>query len=339
MPHYLNNDDEFYEWLVNIHKLEFQKKSVLILGSGKIADQYAFALNKMKINDITVISRTGSENRNIRRSSGIKILSGGFEKHLPNLEKKDLVIVALPTEMLLPAAEMALKYGQTNILVEKPGSLYSKDLRSFEKIVKSQKIRIAYNRLLYPNFHKLKQLILKDGGISSIKFTFTEWIDNINFPSYARETLQHWGIQNSLHVISMVIDLIGDLKQISAYQFGKLEWHPSGSCFVGWGLSENNIPFSYHADWQSGDRWSIEIFTKQNSYKLVPLEDLFICPKGSTNFKKIEFETAFPEVKQGISEEIAIMLTENDDKLPFVTLSKAAKFNDIANKIFGYKFK
>lgn len=335
MSYNLNNK-EFYEWLVNINKLEFKKKSVLILGSGKIADQYVLALNKMKINDITVISRTGSENKNIRRSSGIKILSGGYEKHLPNLGKKDLVIVALPTEMLIPASEMALKCGQSNILIEKPGSLYSEDLRSFEKMVKSQKVRIAYNRLLYPNFHKLKQLILKDDGISSIKFTFTEWIDEINFSSYTHETLHHWGIQNSLHVISMVIDLIGDLKQMSAYQFGKLEWHPSGSCFVGCGISENDIPFSYHADWKSGDRWGIEILTKKNSYKLVPLENLFVCSKGLTDFKKIEFKTAFPEVKQGISEEIAIMLTENDNTLPFVTLANAAKFNDVAKKIFAY---
>ena len=47
--------EELYEWLTNIDKLDFSDKSILILGSGKIADQYVFALQKMNVKNITVI--------------------------------------------------------------------------------------------------------------------------------------------------------------------------------------------------------------------------------------------------------------------------------------------
>ena len=330
--------EELYEWLTNIDKLDFSDKSILILGSGKIADQYVFALQKMNVKNITVISRKGLENDHIKNSLGVKILDGGFEKHLPNFKKQDLVIVALPTESLLTAAEMALEFGQTNILIEKPGVLLPEKLDLLEKFEKNATIRIGYNRLLYPNFHKLKQLIDNDGGILSVKFTFTEWIDMIDFSNYDDQTLKFWGIQNSLHVISMVLDLIGDFKQLSSFKNGKLNWHPSGSCFVGSGISEQNIPFSYHADWESGDRWGMEIFTKKNSYKLIPLEELYQCPKNSQTYNLIPFKKAYAETKQGLSEEIALMLSQNLDTTSFVTISKAKKFIKTAQKIFGYTY-
>ena len=78
-------------------------------------------------------------------------------------------------------------------------------------------------------------------------FLHTEYRSSANFcilTGYSR-----WGISNSLHVISMAMELIGMPKDISIHQFGKLDWYPSGSVFVGNGISRNDMPFSYHADW------------------------------------------------------------------------------------------
>jgi len=326
---------ENYEWLKNIEKFNFASKKVLIIGGGEIAKQYALAFLKFHISDITIIVKTGDSISNFCIEKNLKLLKGGFEIHLSNLKKMDLVIIATPIPILINATQLCIDNGQDNILIEKPGSLYSKELLSLSKTCKDKKIRVGYNRLVYPNLHKLKKLINSEGGVTSCRFTFTEWLDRIEFEKDELIVHQRWGIGNSLHVISMAFDIIGLPKEITSIQSGKIDWHDSGSQFIGCGTSENNIPFTYHADWGSGGRWGIEIFTKENSYILIPLEELYVCKKFTGTVVPVEFDVAFPDVKLGIPEEIAIML-DNTSGLDLVTLEYAAKLNEITEKIMGY---
>ena len=325
-----------YDLLANISSLKFKDKSVVIIGAGWMARQYAAALSRMKIKNVTIISKSKDSLTELCREFGFQLLVGGYEKHIPRMRHMDLVIVATPIHQLLPAAVLAVRHGQQNILIEKPGSLYHEELISKAKNLKKAKVRVAYNRLLYPNFHKLKQLVEGDGGITSCKFTFTEWIHTIDFAKESRDVYSRWGIANSLHVIATAFDLIGMPKEISAYQRGSLDWHPSGSVFVGSGMTETDIPFSYHADWNSAGRWGIEVMTKWDSYLLMPLEDLHVCKKGSNNWDKVPFDVSFPDVKHGVAEELAVML-DDSLALDLVSLEKAAAFNKVAEKIFGYK--
>ena len=156
----------------------------------------------------------------------------------------------------------------------------------------------VYNRLVYPNLWKLKELVQSEGVITSCRYTFTELVHTINFNNNRNDVYERWGISNSLHIISMAHDLIGLPKKIDPYQFGKLKWHPSGDRFVGAGVTQENIPFSYHADWSSAGRWGIEIMTPQNAYRLIPLEQLYRCKKGAFDWELVETTTVFPGVKQ-----------------------------------------
>ncbi|MFX0135959.1 MAG: Gfo/Idh/MocA family oxidoreductase [Candidatus Hodarchaeota archaeon] len=327
-----------YNWLVNINSLKFNEKSILLIGAGVMGEQFGHALSRMNITNVTVLSRTEQKTNNLCKKFNFHPLSGGYKKHLASLEKKDLVIIALPIELLLPATIATIEAGQTNILIEKPGSLYSKQLAALTEKVTHQTIRIAYNRIVYPNFYKLKEIAEKEGGIISCRYTFTEWIHTLDFSIYSTETLRRWGIANSLHVINMAHELIGLPKEIFSTQLRGLEWHPSGSVFVGSGISENKILFSYHADWNSAGRWGIEIMTYENAYRLIPLEDLYVCPKGSVKWEKVSFDSAYPNVKQGIAEEISVMLTEEAlEKPELISLEKATAYTQLAEKIFGYK--
>jgi len=135
----------------------------------------------------------------------------------------------------------------------------------------------------------------------------------------------------------MALELIGMPREIFPHQYSQLEWHPTGSIFVGTGITERDIPFSYHADWGSGGRWGIEVNTAENSYQLIPLEDLFACPRDTGTWKKINFKKSFPEIKQGIAEEVAVMLEGSKkyhNMLP--DLEKTSKYNKLAENIFGY---
>ncbi len=328
--------DQSYTWLTKINELNLQKKSVLIIGSGYITEQYIHSLLKFKISDITIITKTGNSIQKLCASNNIKLLTGGFEK-INYTKKHDLVIIATPISLLIPATEFALDIGNENILIEKPGSLYYEELIKLSKKNKTKRIRVAYNRLVYTNFYKLKSLIEKEGGITSCRFTFTEWLDRIDFTKYPKEEYTFWGISNSLHVITMAMELIGMPKKLSVHKRGTLKWHKSGSIFVGNGVSIKNTPFSFHADWGSGGRWGIEIMTKESLYELIPLEELYVTPKYSTKRDKVQFKPAFSDTKPGISEEIALMFNPKMEKnIPLMTLSKSAKYNKLAEKIFGY---
>jgi len=65
---------------------------------------------------------------------------------------------------------------------------------------------------------------------------------------------------------------------------------------------------------------------------------LYICHKDSFEWGKIPFKIAYPKVKQGVAEEISLMLEEEiEEKIPLITLEKAAVFNQVAEKILGYE--
>ncbi len=336
MSNYMKKMNGICDWLANFENLNFSNKSSLIIGGGEISKHHILALTKLGVTDITVISDKGKNISTFCKREKIKLLIGGFKKNLANIEKKDLTIIATPIPEILSATKIATECDQTNILIEKPGSLFSKELEHASKSLSKFQIRVGFNRLVYPNFYKLKNLCEKEGGITSCRFTFTERISKIDFKKMS-DVYKRWGISNSLHPISMAFELIGLPKKIHTQQFGNLKWHPTGSVFVGYGLSKRGIPFSYHADWGSGGRWGIEVNTSKNSYQLIPLEDLFVCKKDTGVWNQVKFEKSFSDIKQGIAEEIAIML--DDDKkyinlLP--SLKKTSEYLKTAETIFGY---
>jgi hypothetical protein len=135
----------------------------------------------------------------------------------------------------------------------------------------------------------------------------------------------------------MAHELIGTPKSISTYRSGSLPWHPTGKKFVGAGITKKDIPFSYHADWGSAGRWGIEIMTPQNAYRLIPLEKLFRCPKGSVIWEEVEITQAYAHIKEGIAEQIAVMFQEElEMDIPLMKLNDATYFLKLAEDIFGY---
>jgi len=328
-----------FEKLIGINKLDFKGKKILIIGAGWMARQYCQALTIMGIKDVAVVARKKKSSERCCDEFGYSPLHGGYKKALPKLDNYDLVIVATPIHELKSAAMFATTSGNKNILVEKPGALYSSELNNWAKEIAHSdiKIRIAYNRHTYPNLWRLKELIKYEGSITSCHYTFTEWIHTINFNNNRPNVYERWGISNSLHVIQMAHNLIGMPKKISTYQHGSLPWHKSGVQFAGAGITNKNIIFSYHADWDSAGRWGIEIMTPKNTYRLIPLEKLYKCSKGSINWESLEVTCAYPKVKYGVAEEIAVMLEPELEKfIPMVTIKQASLFTRLAENIFNY---
>jgi predicted dehydrogenase len=318
----------------------FKQKKVAILGAGFMAKEYFKALSAFGIKDVLVVSRTERSAEEWKTNFGSECISGGFlgDNGLDR-ERYDLVIVATPVHVLKVAAEHAVKREQGNVLVEKPGSLYSSDLEEWARVLdrNEARVRIAFNRLTYPSFLQLKDIVEEEGGITSCRYMFTEWLHTINFKNNIEDVYRRWGIANSLHVISMAHALIGMPKTMTTYRSGKLDWHPVGERFSGSGVTDRDVLFSYHADWNSAGRWGVEIMTRKNAYRLIPLEKLFRCSKGSVNWEPVGFETAFPGIKEGVAEEVAVMLdAELETVVPLIGPAAAGDFVKLAESIFGY---
>ena len=73
----------------------------------------------------------------------------------------------------------------------------------------------------------------------------------------------------------------GKPNEICSFTNGNLDWHPSASVFSGAGKSDKNALFSYHANWESAGRWSVEVLTKEHRLILRPMEKLQIQKRGT----------------------------------------------------------
>ena len=134
--------------------------------------------------------------------------------------------------------------------------------------------------------------------------------------------------------------MAGFPKIINSYVEGKnlIKWHPSGSIFVGSGISEKNISFSYNTNWNSAGRWAIEVSTNKHRFYLKPIEKLFKQKKGEINLSEIDINEKNDkyeiEFKPGIHDLILCYLKNDFSK--FLNLKDQMFHINLYNKIGGY---
>ena len=102
MSNYINQHENSYDLLSNINSLDFQKKSVLILGAGWMGKQYAIALSEMNIKDVTIVSRSKEKVVEICDEFGYSPIYGNTNEILRKIQEKDLTIISTPIESLIP---------------------------------------------------------------------------------------------------------------------------------------------------------------------------------------------------------------------------------------------
>lgn len=301
--------------------------------------QFLKALQALGIRDITICTRSPESLRTIEGLDKITLLSGGYDAIVKTTHAKDLAIIATPIHTLMPAANHLAELGFKKLLIEKPVALCSQAMLNLSEKVDSLGVEtfVGLNRACYPVLQDALYLSELDGGITSCFYTFDELISQDWFTYYSKETLNRWGIANSMHLISMVHRLIGMPSRINTHISGSLPWHPTGSVFAGDGVSEKNIPFTYHSDWNSAGRWEIQTHTSQAMYKLGPLENLFKRQFSDEPWKEIKTSPPNDDIKSGIVEQIsAILNTDLTDIIRPISLSEATTLTKWAEKIFGY---
>lgn len=306
---------------------------ILLIGAGFIAAEYIKALYAMGYHDIHVLSRRQESADKLASEYCLAKAFGGGEQTLVSIASSyNAFIVAAPIESLSIYAELLAKLNVTNVLLEKPAFLASSHLAEFYQAYPAWDAVVALNRLYYPSVQKMREIIAEE-GVTSVDFSFTEWLHRINPADYTPLAMKRWGLSNCIHVVSTVFDLIGLPAQMDVSQHGKdfVEWHPSGSIFTGHGTSERGVPFSYHSDWQSAGRWWINIRTPKGSYELCPMEGINFTANCSVQ-KQILMEPWNKPIKCGFMPMLEAWLYGK----PLMKLSQLLLHKQAIEKIFGY---
>lgn len=309
----------------------------LLIGAGNMAKEYCRVLKKLNI-DTLVISRGEEKARMLGNYFGIKAISGGINraKELIDLSSYDMAIVATNVQSLKHVVLQLIDEGISKILIEKPGCFYG-EIDDLVKTANERKSRlyVAYNRRFYSSVHKLRECIKKDGGLKSFSFDFTEWGHKIAELNKSQKELEEWLLLNSSHVIDLAFYLGGYPAEMTTYTGGESKWHAGTSIFVGAGISEKGIPFSYHSNWESAGRWGVECFTDKGKYYLRPLETLKFQNKGELSAHDVIIDDIKDrEFKAGMYEMVyAFVNNESDERL--VSIIDQKKHIEVFKQIDG----
>lgn len=285
-------------------------KKLLVIGAGGMAKSYNDVLQHFDV-DYEFVCRSEASSQAFFEATGIRPISGGLTHYLAG-HNPDYAIVATGVEQLANMTSLLLDSGVKNILIEKPGALYSSQLSNLQKKAKEQgaEVYIAYNRRFYASVEALVNHIADDGGLQSIHFDFTEWADRIAPLEKGEGVKENWVLSNSTHVIDLAFYLAGKPSSMSSFVDGGFDWHLTANRFVGSGITENNVLFSYRADWDSQGRWGITAYTKHHSYALCPLEGLTRISRNSVAIEQMDIDdTMDKKFKPGLYRQVEHFLT------------------------------
>ena len=310
--------------------------SLWLIGAGVMAQDYAKVIKDLNVN-FRVIGRTQKTALAFEKATG-KSVNIGLEELLKKEAPPADAIVAVSIEQLVATTETLIKAGTKRILVEKPGCLNLREIENLNKIATDfeAKVLIGYNRRFYSSVEKAREIITEDGGLQSCIFEFTEWAHEIIELSKAKGVKEHWVLGNSSHVIDLVFHLIGKPRDWDFWHSGTIDWHPSSSKFVGAGISDRNILFSYHANWQAPGRWAIELLTNRNRLILRPMEHLKLTKLGSLSEDVVNIDNKIDlDYKPGLYKQTEKFL-DQDYKL-FCSLSQQVENIKIYYRMAGYE--
>lgn len=249
-----------------------------------MAVEYAKVM-KAQDRSFTVIGRGKASALTFEENTGVPVIVGGLEEAIAagKAAKVNSAIVSVGVEALYPTSMALLSHGVKRLLIEKPGLLHPHQIDSLQNAARSveAEVYIAYNRRFLSSVRRAQEIIESDGGVTSFTFDFTEWSHEIASLPKAPGVKERWLLGNSSHVLDLAFYLGGRPRYMSTTRTGKIEWHPAGSVFVGSGITIDDVPFSYHANWNAPGRWSLEFCTKNHKLIFRPLEKLNIMRKGS----------------------------------------------------------
>lgn len=308
----------------------------LLVGAGPMAISYAHVLRDLQI-PFHVSGRGPESAARFAEQTSVTPKTGGLDAYLKSHPEPETAIVATGVENLFSSTRDLLQAGVRRVLVEKPGSLTLSELHELIQLAdyRQAEVLVAYNRRYYASVARAREIIEEDGGLRAVYFEFTEWSHVVGPLSKAPGVKGHWFLANSTHVVDLFLALAGRPREWEAFRAGGSSWHPSATRFVGAGVTERDILFSYVADWEAPGRWGLELLTSKTRIFLRPMEEIAVQKLGSVAISPVELDDQTDKTyKPGLLRQVKAFL-EGDDTLACTLQDQEANF--IAyNRMAGY---
>jgi len=284
------------------------KSTILLVGSGPMAIEYAKTFKSLGITPVTV-GRGKASAEKFTAKTGLSVILGGIDAWLAYAGNQlpERAVVAVGEKWIGATAKALLGRGLRHLLLEKPGGHDADDIRSvYAKAGEvGASVYIGYNRRFYASVEAAKKIITGDGGVTSFNFEFTEWGHVISSMEKEEGVKEQWFLSNSTHVIDLAFYLGGAPTDISSYSSGGVAWHPTASVFAGAGKCASGAIFSYQANWESPGRWGVEILTRKHRLIFRPLEKLQIQKIGSAAIEMLEIDDSLDkDFKPGLYKQV-----------------------------------
>jgi predicted dehydrogenase len=263
-----------------------------------------------------VVTRGASKGAAFAKETGVKPEIGGLDRWLKSNPAPETAIVAVGAEALAKSALALIAAGTRRLLVEKPAGLTLAEIRAVDAAARRRraKVFVAYNRRFFASAAEARRLIAEDGGPLSFHFEFTEWAEKVAASPAAPAVKRSWVLANSSHPIDLAFFLGGMPKSLSATTAGSLPWHPKAAVFAGSGATARKVPFSYHANWLSPGRWSVEVMTARRRLFLRPLEQLAVQNHGELAASPVALDDRDDRLfKPGLRGQVRAFLSNGHD--------------------------
>ena len=221
---------------------------------------------------------------------------------------------------------MLLKSSPANILIEKPVTLFSSDLKKISPQEFNKRVYVAFNRRMFSSVIEAKKNLIEE-NILSIKITLNEFKDRIRGHKIE---VERWGICNTIHMFDLAFHLFG-----TPSNYKIIRKKIGGDDIILLFSTFNGIPYIF--SYGGGGNWSIEAITSENKFLLNPIETLQIQKKGEmkmkfSKLKELKNESSY---KSGFLRQTMLFL--NGKREEFVSLQYYKSLTKFIEKFFDYK--
>jgi len=268
--------------------------AILLVGAGLMSQAYAKVLVELSV-PFHVLGRGAQSAAVFAEVTGVTPTTGSLADQLTAMESvPDTAILGVNAMYLADVAKVLMDHGVKRLLLEKPGALDLAEMEGLCAAVKAHgaEVYVGYNRRFMASALAAQKMIAEDGGVSSVKFDFSEPSRRIAVLDKPKREHHTWFYGNSSHVIDLAFHMFGAPSALEARVTGSLDWHPSGAVFAGSGINAQGGLISWHANWDGPGRWGMEVMTPERRIIMQPLEKLRVQTHGSFAEVDIEIDDA-----------------------------------------------